>query len=99
MQESTPRFLKRITEDKENIVLLPVASPLSPSVKELDPRGPIPTIKLETSKSNKEYSTTGLSEGASQRLRTVAAGRRSGCEPSQQQGSQLERGRARLFAR
>jgi len=28
-QESTPRFLKRITEDKENITLLPVDSPLS----------------------------------------------------------------------
>ncbi len=28
-QESTPRFLKRITEDKENIVLLPVDSGLS----------------------------------------------------------------------
>jgi hypothetical protein len=31
MQESTLRFLKRITEDKEDIILLPVASPLSPS--------------------------------------------------------------------
>ena len=30
MQESTLRFLKRITEDKEDIILLPVASPLSP---------------------------------------------------------------------
>ena len=27
-QESTPRFLKRITEVKENIILLPVDSPL-----------------------------------------------------------------------
>jgi hypothetical protein len=31
MQESTPRFLKRITEDKEYIILLPVDYPLSPS--------------------------------------------------------------------
>ena len=30
MQESTPRFLKRITEDKENIILLPVDWGLSP---------------------------------------------------------------------
>ena len=29
MQESTPIILKRITEDKEDIILLPVASPLS----------------------------------------------------------------------
>ena len=29
-QESTPSVLKRITEDKENIVLPPVVSPLSP---------------------------------------------------------------------
>ena len=29
-QESTPIILKRITEDKENIILLPVDYPLSP---------------------------------------------------------------------
>ncbi len=28
-QESTPSILKRITEDKENTILLPVVSPLS----------------------------------------------------------------------
>ena len=28
-QESTPIILKRITEDKENIILLPVVTPLS----------------------------------------------------------------------
>ncbi len=43
-QESTPSVLKRITEDKENIILLPVVSPLSPQLAWLNTNARIPKL-------------------------------------------------------